>query len=246
MHSAPALLLERVERAHASGSGRFLLEVDAFAVRRGEAVALTGPSGTGKSTMLDLLALASRPTSARRFVLATREGGEVDVAAAWDAGDLDLLTATRAVHVGYVLQQGGLLPFLTLRENMRLAQRVGGRGDLARIEELARRLGIDGLLDRKPATLSVGQRQRAAIARALAHGPEIVLADEPTASVHPALADTVLALLVEQVRAADAALVIATHDPERAARHGIEICAAILAADGTARSRFSRPEGIGP
>ncbi|MBM3481040.1 MAG: ATP-binding cassette domain-containing protein, partial [Alphaproteobacteria bacterium] len=153
MHSAPALLLERVERAHASGSGRFLLEVDAFAVRRGEAVALTGPSGTGKSTMLDLLALASRPTSAGRFVLATREGGEVDVAAAWDAGDLDLLTATRAVHVGYVLQQGGLLPFLTLRENMRLAQRVGGRGDLARIEELARRLGIDGLLDRKPATL---------------------------------------------------------------------------------------------
>jgi putative ABC transport system ATP-binding protein len=139
-----------------------------------------------------------------------------------------------------------LLPFLTLRENMRLAQRVGGRGDRARIEELARRLGIDGLLDRKPATLSVGQRQRAAIARALAHGPEIVLADEPTASVHPALADTVLALLVEQVRAADAALVIATHDPERAARHGIEICAAILAADGTARSRFSRPEGIGP
>ncbi|MFM8991324.1 MAG: ATP-binding cassette domain-containing protein [Alphaproteobacteria bacterium] len=67
----------------------------------------------------------------------------------------------RAVHVGYVLQQGGLLPFLTLRQNMRLAQRVGGRGDDARIAELARRLGIDALLDRKPATLSVGQRQRA-------------------------------------------------------------------------------------
>jgi putative ABC transport system ATP-binding protein len=97
-----------------------------------------------------------------------------------------------------------------------------------------------------PATLSGGQRQRVAIARALAHAPEIVLADEPTASVHPALADAVMALLVEQARAGDAALVLATHDPDRAARQGFEIIPVATGTvngglGGTTRSRFSRP-----
>lgn len=238
--SPPALLLEGVERAHAAGNARFVLEVDRFAVHRGEALALAGPSGTGKSTMLDLLALALRPDKAERFALATRDGAIVDVAAAWARGDIDSLTAARARHFGYVLQQGGLLPYLTVRENIALSQRVQGTSDPSRITALARNLEIDALLDRKPAALSVGQRQRAAIARALSHRPEIVLADEPTASVHPALADTVLALLVAQAREADAALILATHDPERAARHGMEIVGVTLAAGGAGRSRFSR------
>jgi putative ABC transport system ATP-binding protein len=190
--------------------------------------------------MLDMLALALSPDRATRFALATRGGEEIDVADAWKRGEADRLTEIRAAHIGYVLQQGGLLPFLTVGENIALSQRVLGRPEPARIEALAARLGIADLLDRKPAALSVGQRQRAAIARALAHQPEIVLADEPTASVHPALADTVLALLVEQAREADAALVLATHDPERASRHGVEIVAVSVAEDGAGRSRFDR------
>ncbi len=205
------------------GGNRFELVVDAFDVRRGDTVALVGPSGSGKSTLLDLLALTLRPSGFDRFALVTRTAGTIDIGALWRNRDEDRLTSTRAEHVGYVLQQGGLLPFLSVRQNMALGQAVLGRPDPARIEALAERLEIAALLDRAPATLSVGQRQRAAIGRALAHRPEIVLADEPTASVHPALADTVLALLVEQARRDDTALVLATHDPDRAERHGFEI-----------------------
>jgi putative ABC transport system ATP-binding protein len=244
--TTPALELAGVERAHAAGNARFVLEIDRFAVRRGEAIALTGPSGTGKSTMLDLLALALKPDRADRFALTTRAGAVVDVAAAWARDDIDALTAVRAAHHGYVLQQGGLLPYLTVRENIALSQRVQGVDDPAQVEAVALNLEIAGLLDRKPAALSVGQRQRAAIARAIAHRPEIVLADEPTASVHPALADTVMALLVAQAREADAALILATHDPARAARHGIEIVEVEIAVgSGGGRSRFSRRASTG-
>ena len=225
----------------------FELLVESLVVRRGEAVALAGPSGSGKSTLLNLLALALRPSRAGAFSLGTRAGPGVDVAALWRAGDEDGLTAARAAHLGYVLQQGGLLPFLSVRRNIALSQDVLGRPDPARVEEVAARLEIAPLLDRAPATLSVGQRQRVAIARALAHRPEVVLADEPTASVHPALADTVLALLIEQARQDDAALVLATHDPDRAARHGFEIVPVDTAAGaGGGRSRVRRPGPVAP
>jgi len=240
MAPPPAFDLLQVSRAHNAAGTRFVLEIDAFSVRRGEALALVGPSGAGKSTMLDLLALALKPDAAERFTLTARDGQVVDIAAAWRDRAIDRLTATRAAHLGYVLQQGGLLPFLTVAENIALSQRVLGRRDPGRVRDLAERLDIAGLLERKPAALSVGQRQRAAIARALAHAPEILLADEPTASVHPALADTVLALLVEQARAADAALILATHDPDRAARHGMEIVQVVVSAEGAGRSRFTR------
>ena len=210
------------------GGNRFELVVDAFDVRRGDALALVGPSGSGKSTLLDLLALTLRPSGLASFALTTRTGGMIDIGALWRERDEDRLTATRAEHVGYVLQQGGLLPFLSVRQNMGLGQAVLGRPDPARIEALAERLEIAALLDRAPATLSVGQRQRVAIGRALAHRPEIVLADEPTASVHPALADTVLALLIEQARLDDTALILATHDPDRAQRHGFEIVRMVI------------------
>jgi putative ABC transport system ATP-binding protein len=134
-----------------------------------------------------------------------------------------------------------LLPFLSVRRNIALSQDLLGRPDVAHIEALAARLEIAALLDRMPASLSVGQRQRVAIARALAHRPEILLADEPTASVHPALADTVMALLLEQAREQDTALILATHDPDRAARHGFSLLPIRTeASQGTGRSWLAR------
>lgn len=211
-------------------------------MRRGEALALTGPSGSGKSTLLNLLALALRPAEAATFALNARDGTAIDLGALWRRRAEEALTATRAAHMGYVLQQGGLLPYLSVRRNIALSQAVLGRPDPARVETIAARLGIAPLLDRMPATLSVGQRQRVAIARALAHRPEVVLADEPTASVHPALADAVLALLIEQAREEDAALVLATHDPDRAARHGFAILPVEPAGEG--RSRLHRAAAV--
>jgi len=223
--SAPTLLLQDVIIRHQAPGGAlgFELVIEEFSITRGEALALVGPSGSGKSTLLDLLALARRPSSTSRFLLTPRSGKAIDLGAVWHAGDDNSLTAIRAAHFGYILQTGGLLPFLSVRRNIALSQAVLGRPDPAHVEALAARLEIAHLLERMPASLSVGQRQRVAIARALAHRPEILLADEPTASVHPALADTVLALLIEQAREQDTALILATHDPDRAARHGFAI-----------------------
>jgi putative ABC transport system ATP-binding protein len=223
--STPTLLLQDVIIRHQAPGGAlgFELVIEEFSITRGEALALVGPSGSGKSTLLDLLALARRPSSTGRFLLTPRAGKAIDLGAVWRAGDDNSLTAIRAAHFGYILQTGGLLPFLSVRRNIALSQAVLGQPDPAHIEALAARLEIASLLERMPASLSVGQRQRVAIARALAHRPEILLADEPTASVHPALADTVLALLIEQAREQDTALILATHDPDRAARHGFTI-----------------------
>lgn len=221
--------------------GGFELVVERLSIHRGEAVAFAAPSGAGKSTLLDLLALTLRPSAVEAFSIGQRSGASTDVAALWRRRDEDALTGARAAHLGYVLQQGGLLPFLSVRGNMALGQAVLGRPDPDRILALAQRLDIAGLLDRQPATLSVGQRQRVAIGRALAHRPEVVLADEPTASVHPALADTILALLVDQARQDDTALAMATHDPDRAARHGFEIVSLAVERSGDGgRSRVVR------
>jgi putative ABC transport system ATP-binding protein len=215
----PALEITDTAKRRGTGtSGEFALLIPHFAVAPGEAIAITGPSGSGKSTLLDMLALALKPDTAKRFSIA-----EVDAALLWQRDRADALARLRAGTLGYVLQQGGLLPFLSVRQNILLPQRLAGRIDPARLAALADRLGITDQLDKKPAALSVGQRQRAAIARALAHRPGIVLADEPTASVHPEMADTILALLVDTARESGAALVLATHDPTRAEAAGFTL-----------------------
>lgn len=224
-----------------AGGAGFELVVEAFSIRRGEAVALAGPSGSGKSTLLDLMALTLRPSAIGCLTIGTRGGDVIDIGALWRGKNEDRLTGTRAAHLGYVLQQGGLLPFLSVRQNIALSQAVLGRPDPARVVVLAERLEIADLLDRAPATLSVGQRQRVAIGRALAHRPEVVLADEPTASVHPTLADSILMLLMDQARLDDTALVLATHDPDRALRHGFDVVRIETGgANGTGRSRVRR------
>lgn len=229
---AAALAIEGLRKRR----GGFELLLPAFRADPGEAIAVTGASGAGKSTLLDLLALALRPDHAASFTLAG-----ADVAALWRHDAADALADLRASRLGYVLQQGGLLPFLSVRENIALPQRLAGRADAARIEELAARLEIADQLAKKPAALSVGQRQRAAIARALAHRPAIVLADEPTASVHPEMADTVLSLLAATARDSGAALVLATHDPARAAAAGFALLPITTRrADGLAVSELVR------
>ena len=121
----------------------------------------------------------------------------------------------RAAAYGYVLQTGGLLPFLTVRQNVEVADPAGTHPQRAmqeRIAGLADKLHIAPKLDVLPGALSVGERQRAAILRALAKGPTILLADEPTANLDPETGLASLQLLLETATQSDAAVVVVSHD----------------------------------
>jgi putative ABC transport system ATP-binding protein len=223
-----------------AGQYAFRLEVPDFALAQGAAVALLGKSGSGKSTMLDMLAMALPPDGAEAFRFHPA-GETIDLLAAWRKGAA-AQDSTRARHIGYVLQTGGLLPFLTVRRNIALPGEIAGRAEPGRVENLAQRLGVAHHLDRMPHALSVGERQRVAIARALAHRPRLVLADEPTSALDPALAVEVMDLLLAETREEGAALVVATHDHDAAARLalpvvGFEITRAPQGAVAVARPR---------
>jgi putative ABC transport system ATP-binding protein len=216
------LVLDHVVKWRRSRGAAFCVRIERLTLPRGAAFAAAGPSGCGKSTLLDLIALALRPDSCGAFVLSPAgDSGDVDIAEAWASGDEAALGAARRRHIGYVLQTGGLLSFLSVRDNIALPARLNGSSDTAHVAALAERLGIADQLAKRPAELSVGQRQRVAIARALVHRPALVLADEPTAALDPETADVVMELLVERTRAEGATLVVATHDRERAARHAL-------------------------
>lgn len=207
-----AIALEGVwKRRGGAGDDRvFELHVPRFHVGRGEFVAVLGASGCGKSTLLDMLGLISRPDAHDRLEV-DDDGRVVDAGRADDAG----LAAIRRRRLGYVMQTGGLLPFLTVRANARLATGLAGsdrHGAAQRLQAMAGALGIDHLLDRKPAAMSGGQRQRAAVLRALAHAPSLVLADEPTASVDRQTALGMVRMLADLASDAGASVVMVTHD----------------------------------
>ena len=196
-------------RREKNGSS-FRLQAPRLDVSYGRALAVVGTSGCGKSTLLDMLALILRPDSAGSFML-KQDAGDVDLFAAPPARLADI----RGRRIGYVLQSGGLLSFLSVRENILLPGRLLGLPADAlqkRAQELARMLGIAEQLSKKPQHLSGGQRQRVAIARALIHSPSLVLADEPTAAVDKASAEDICAVFKKAVHETGAALVIVSHD----------------------------------
>ena len=188
---------------------------------RGARIALTGPSGCGKSTLLDILGLSLGPDSAAEFKFAPA-GGDFAIWPLWQKRDFDGLAALRLGFIGYVLQTGELLPFLTAGENMLLAARLAGREDAERVaRNLAARLGVGQLWQAMPATLSVGERQRCAIVRALAAKPAVILADEPTAALDPLHADRVMEVFLDCVEESGSALILATHNAEWALAGGL-------------------------
>lgn len=152
--------------------------------------------------------------------MADAGGTAFDAAAAWSGNDMAAMTAQRASAIGFLLQTGGLLKFLTVEENAVLPTHIA-RSDPGFVELLIDVLGLDALRHRKPPTLSGGQRQRAALARAMAVRPTLLLADEPTAALDSRNADAALSAISDAVRVGviDAA-VVATHDGDRAATHG--------------------------
>jgi putative ABC transport system ATP-binding protein len=178
-------------------------------IASGEFVAIMGRSGSGKSTLLQLLAGSDRPTAGRVVV----DGVELSRAEETERANV------RGSRVGIVFQSENLVPFLTLRENVELAALLAGRPiDGLTATAALRRVGLGDRADHRPAQLSGGEQQRAALATVVVSRPPIILADEITGELDSANAG-ILVDLLEEVHATDGmTLVLATHDPAVASR----------------------------
>lgn len=210
--SSPRLALRGVCRAYKSGDERLDVLRDAeLALADGEIVALVAPSGTGKSTLLHVAGLLDRPDS-----------GEVLIDGA-PCGTLPdrKRTEIRRLRVGFVYQFHHLLPEFTAAENVILPQMLAGAGRAeaaARATDLLTAFGLGARTGHLPGQLSGGEQQRAAIARALANRPAVLLADEPTGNLDVRTSDTVFDELLRLVRGQGVAALIATHNAALAAR----------------------------
>ncbi|KRD60610.1 ABC transporter ATP-binding protein [Ensifer sp. ENS10] len=177
-----------------------------------EFVAVTGPSGSGKSSLLYLLGLLDRPT-----------GGTLSIRGRDTARmDEDERAATRLANIGFVFQFHFLLPEFTARENVEIPmRRLGrlGRNEMRqRASDLLAALGLADHIDKRPDQLSGGQRQRVAVARALANDPPLILADEPTGSLDSQSSEQVFRILETLVRERGKTVVAVTHDLDMASR----------------------------
>jgi putative ABC transport system ATP-binding protein len=224
----PLVELRRVTKTFAVGERAVtVLDDVSLTIEAGEFVAIVGASGSGKSTLLHMTTGIDRPT----------RGG------VWVAGtplhelDENRLAIWRGTHIGIVFQFFQLLPALTLLQNVVLPMDFAGRlprGERqARAASLLERVGLGDQLHKLPGTVSGGQQQRAAIARALANDPPLIVADEPTGNLDTRSADDVLAVFAE-LRAAERTVVMVTHAHEIAERADrvIHVLDGRISADG--------------
>ncbi|OZD39092.1 ABC transporter ATP-binding protein [Rhodococcus sp. 06-1477-1B] len=204
------ILLDDVTLTYPDGDAR-VTAVDHVTLqgRPGVVTGITGPSGSGKSSLLALAATLVRPDSGRVIVAGT-DATRLSAAGA---------TALRRDSIGIVFQQPQLLPALTAREQVRVMAELGGRGRRerraivrGRADELLEAVGLAGLEDRRPAQLSGGQRQRVAIARALVRQPSVLLIDEPTSALDSARGAEIMELLSRLTRERRTATLLVTHD----------------------------------
>jgi putative ABC transport system ATP-binding protein len=233
----PLLQIDDLRFQRGNGDQAFNVEIPSLQLQRGELLALTGESGSGKSTVLELLGLVARPLPGAGFHWhpAENDRNGIDIAALWHSDAQGRLAALRASSIGYVMQTGGLLPFLSVWENLIINRRLLGM-NLSRgaLDAIIEPLEIAPLLDKLPRELSVGQQQRVAIGRALAHQPALLLADEPTSALDPRLADQVLQLLLALAAEFGVTAVIATHEHQRVRDLGLREVTA-QPGDGTTR-----------
>ena len=208
----PLLRLDALTRRFREGEAeRTVLDGVSATLAPGTFAALYGKSGSGKSTLLNLIAGLDTPTSGRVLL------GDTDLTALSERDR----TLVRRVRMGFVFQSFNLIPTLSARENVRLPLDLARRAPeeaTARADALLDAVGLDGRGDAFPDRLSGGEQQRVAVARALAHAPELVLADEPTGNLDGPTAARVLDLLVALSKDEGRTLLVVTHDPHIAER----------------------------
>jgi putative ABC transport system ATP-binding protein len=185
-----------------------------FSVQKGEFVSVVGPSGSGKSTLFYLLGGLTHP-----------DAGSVVL----DGDDFAKLsdserTRMRKRKIGFVFQKFNLLPTLSARSNILIAQEISGvnNGDKGHFDRITGLLGLSKRLDHRPSELSGGEQQRVALARALINKPAIVLADEPTGNLDSKNSDIVLGMLRQSKQELGQTVLMITHNPE-AAKYGDRI-----------------------
>ena len=206
----PALVLDQVTRVHHDGPNKILaLDHVDFMVEYGELVAIMGSSGAGKSTLLNVAGTLDTPTEGRVLI----DGIDVSEFKA------PMRAKIRREHVGIVFQDFNLIPTLTVAENVALPLELGniprGQARTHAVEAL-QEIGLTEIADRYPSEVSGGQRQRAAIARALVGERRLILADEPTGALDTTTGESVLQLLRTRVDMGAAGLLV-THEPRFAA-----------------------------
>jgi putative ABC transport system ATP-binding protein len=200
------LLLDKVGKTYMDGEKKVnVIDDMTLKVNEGEFVAVVGPSGSGKSTFLSLAGALLAPTTGRIFV-----GGQ-------DLSHLSesMLNRIRLEKIGFVFQSSNLIPYLTVIDQLILVSELSGKGKeeaIRKAKKIINRLGLSHRIHHYPEQLSGGERQRVAIARAWMNDPELILADEPTASLDTERGREVVQMLADEVKLRGKAAVMVTHD----------------------------------
>ncbi|WP_103752858.1 ABC transporter ATP-binding protein [Lactobacillus panisapium] len=198
--------LQNVQKIYGKGAAQVQALKDInFKANEGEVVLIMGPSGAGKSTFLTIAGSLQKPTTGKVFI----SGKDIANISTKQSNSL------RLNQIGFVLQAYNLVPFLTIQEQFELVDHVKKQGNITKetLQQLLDKLGITSLVSKYPGELSGGQQQRAAIARALYANPQILLADEPTASLDSAKVDEVGQLFKDLAKSYHKAVILVTHDP---------------------------------
>ncbi|CAM3616165.1 Lipoprotein-releasing system ATP-binding protein LolD 1 [Pseudomonas reidholzensis] len=215
------------------GSQAHAVRLDALQLRPGDVWAITGESGCGKSTLLEAIGLLLKPERLSHYYLGAQR---LDVGQLLASDQQPALAALRSRELGFVLQSGGLLPFISVRENILLPRRLLGLGThSAAVDKAVAALGLTSLLDKLPQALSIGERQRVACVRAIAHEPRVLLADEPTAALDPHNAQRLFELLLELVAELGLSALLVSHDWGLVERFGLPRLGAL---HGEGETRF--------
>lgn len=200
------LVMDNVSKRYGSGDTAVkALEGVSLAVREGEFVAIVGPSGSGKTTFLAAAGALLQPTSGRIALNGIEFGGK-------SAAEL---TKLRLRHIGFILQSSNLVPYLTALDQLLLLPNMTGlrdRDQKKRAVALLTELGLDKRFHHYPESLSGGEKQRVAIARALMNDPDLILADEPTASLDTQRGREVVRMLAHEAKSRRKAAIMVTHD----------------------------------
>ena len=193
--------------------GDFLIKLPSFSLKEREIVALSGASGCGKSTILEVIGLVLKPQKLDTFKIKYQKQ-DLDLSELIFEDKQKILSKLRAEYFGFMMQTGGLLSFLNIIQNIKLSSKIIGKKiDKDWIEYLIANLNIsETLLKKYPHQLSIGERQRISFIRSLSHQPKILLADEPTAALDPNNADALLNIVQKVVKENDISTIIISHD----------------------------------